>query len=123
MLIRKIQKLKIIQSKDPKEVEKQFEEVLESIGVEADYIRVDYDSNVGHYAHIRWTKTITEPENVRDEYILNGKRYCCGDCPFFVLQKDRRIKYSLCEKNEKTWFEHDACLKLYEMIDRGEVEL
>lgn len=123
MISQETSKLRIIQSKNPKEFEEQFEKLMQEILGKNPNIMTGFDSSIGHYAHIRWEETIKIPEDARDEANLKGIKYYCGDCPFFVLQKDRRIKNSVCGQGIKTYYEHHACVKLYEMIERGEVEM
>ena len=113
----------ILQSKSPKEMTEKLNELMQKVCKKNPEVQTAFDSSIGHYAHVRWLEQVTIPEDVRDEFKLQGIQYCCGECPFFILQKDRRIKYSVCNKGEKVRFDDAACVDLYRMIKEGEVEL
>ena len=116
-------KFEILQSKNPEELTEKLNMLMEKIACKSPEVKTDYDSSIGHFAHVRWQEEIIEPEDIRDEYKLKGIEYVCGQCPFFVLQKDRRIKYSVCNQGTETWYDHKACVELYQMIEDGKVEI
>jgi len=83
------------------------------------------------FAIISYTETDTTPEDISDEYELQGLRITCQDCPFFtpILKadgsEDKRIKYGNCPISEygranKT---SRACNELFQLINTGEVQL
>lgn len=114
----------IIQSHNPKEVTEQLNKLLEDKAIfEPVITSEDYHPAIGHYAKVRWQETFCEPENAKDRAELKGKSYYCGECPFFVLHHDRRIKYSVCNEGHEVWFDKPACIGLYEKIEKGEIEL
>ena len=123
MIRKRFPKFSILENKNPEEMSQKLNELMEEIACKDADVKTGFDASIGHYAHVRWEEEIIIPEDIRDEYKLKGIEYVCGECPFFVLQKDRRIKHSVCNKGEKVWYDHSACLKLYEMIERGEIEL
>lgn len=112
-----------IQEKSPEVFDAKLNSLMEEVALKNPSSERFFDASIGHCAYVKWTETIIEPENARDEYSLKGIEYVCGECPFFVLQKDRRIKYSVCNKGEKVWYEHSACVELYELIKKGDVEI
>ena len=124
MIRRNYLKTDIVQSHDPIKVTEEVNRILEEKAeCEPEVTQEGYHPKIGHYAKLRWRERITIPEDARDRAELNGKTYVCGECPFFVLQQDRRIKNSVCNKGAKTWYDHSACICLYEMIEKGEIEL
>ncbi len=124
MIRKSYRQREIIQSQNPNEVNDRLNRLMEEKALQDPEItKEDYDPAIGHYVYVQWTVEIREPEDARDRAELEGKKYCCGECPFYVLQKDKRIKHSVCNKGNKTWYEHSACIELYEMIEKGEIEL
>lgn len=116
-------KYEILESKNPKQLTDKLNSLLEGVAKKDVEVKTGFDSSIGHYAHVKWMEDLTIPEDIRDEFALKGIKYVCGQCPFFVLHKDKRIKYHICNKGEHTWYEHSACNMLYEMIEKGEIEL
>ena len=114
---------KTIQTKDPQKFDLLLKEALDPIKLKNPEVTRFYDSEIGHCAYVSWEEKICEPENAKDEFELKGISYCCGECPLFVLQKDRRVKKSICNLGESTWYEKSACNELYEMIKEGKIEL
>ena len=85
---------------------------------------VEFNKNKGHSAYISWTEEVTIVESIADEFAMKGIRYVCGECPFFELSKDKRVKYTTCGCDVKnTYYERPACESLYEKIKRGEIVL
>lgn len=74
-------------------------------------------------AIIKYKVEEKEPETKADEYKLKGIEYVCGDCPYFQLNHDRRIKYSICGEGNKVSYCDKACDYLYEQIETGAIEL
>lgn len=114
---------KTIQTKDPEKFDIMLQEFLEEIRLKNPEVQRFYDAAIGHCAYVEWEEKICEPENAKDEYELKGIKYCCGECPMFVLQKDKRVKRSICNKGERTWYDKSACNELYELIKEGKIEI
>lgn len=70
-----------------------------------------------------YTEHIEEPENVRDEYILKGDTYTCGDCPFKYPMTDGRCHHRWACDRAKGGTDEDvpACVWFYEKLSKGEV--
>ena len=49
-----------------------------------------------HCAYVVWEEEVKKPEDARDRLSLKGLHVKCGDCPFFELPSDKRIKYVKC---------------------------
>ena len=85
----------------------------------------------GLIARIMYTERETSPENLGEEYELQGVRLTCQDCPMFkpILKSDGtvdgRIKYGDCPNTEygRTYRDSRACAKLFQMMNSGEVRL
>ena len=85
----------------------------------------------GLIARIMYTERETAPEDLGEEYELQGVRLTCQDCPLFepILKADGtvdgRIKYGDCPNTEygRTYRDSRACAKLFQMMNSGEVRL
>ena len=83
------------------------------------------------YAVISYTETNVTPEDVADEYELQGVNIKCEDCPLFEPiykadgSEDQRIKYGYCPVSEygRTQKASSPCKQLFQMINNGEVRL
>lgn len=70
-----------------------------------------------------YTEHVEEPEDIRDEYILRGETYNCGDCPFAYPVTDGRSRHRLACPRAKGGTDADvpACRWFYEQLEQGEV--
>lgn len=112
-----------VECRDPVEFDSRLEKLLEEVEAMDPQTTRFFDASIGHCAYVTWKERIRKPENARDRAELQGKKYVCGECPFFELQKDRRIKHSICNNGERTWYERPACVDLYERIEKGEIQI
>ena len=75
----------------------------------------------GHYCHIFWEEKKLVPEDIRDEYILRGEKYCCGNCPLWGGNVDNGRPECLRQVRMKdTRLCSGACLWFYQQIANGE---
>lgn len=82
-------------------------------------------------AYVSFTERFDAPENIEDEYELQGVRFTCEMCPIFspILKRDgtpdARLKYGDCPESEfgRTYKDSKACGKLYQMLRDGRVRL
>lgn len=90
-------------------------------------VEVIYKMNVeGHCAYVTFDCQIKVAESLEDEYALQGISFTCGECPYFVLPNDKRIKFVICEKSgqrRRCSCTSRACGWFYEAVDSGEIEL
>lgn len=83
------------------------------------------------FAVISYTETSSRPEDVSEEYELEGLRITCKDCPLFEPiykadgSEDQRIKYGNCPLCEfgRTSRTAKPCNELFSMINNGRVRL
>ena len=63
-------------------------------------------------------------ENVRDEYVAQGYKYYCNDCPYLDRSTDGRKKIMPCPYHElgRTNITNEACLKFYEDMRNGKIK-
>lgn len=82
-------------------------------------------------AYVSYTERFEAPENIEDEYELQGVRFTCEMCPMFspIMKRDgtpdARLKYGDCPESEfgRTYKDSQACAKLYQMLRDGRVKL
>lgn len=92
---------------------------------------VHFSESIPFYAQIKYTVDSTTPENVREEYELQGVRFVCAQCPCFKAAlkddgtEDKRCKWGECEHSElgRVAKTESACDRLYELISEGGVRL
>ena len=80
----------------------------------------------GHCAYITWEREVLKAETASDRLRLDGIDLRCGECIFFELPKDRRIKFVYCEQGGKLRrcsYESNACEWLCEQVEKGAIEL
>ena len=110
----------IIESHSPEEVTEQLNKVLKEYRNCDVKFTKNYHPSIGHYVDVEWTEVTVIPESVRDEFHLKGITHYCGECPYYHINDDRRMKYSYCEKGNKVWCEREACEQRYIEIKEGE---
>lgn len=121
--MKKVEKLnyQTIEERSAKVFDEKLNNLVEEIALCEPDVRRLFEPSIGYIAFVEWKELIIEPEDARDEYKLKGIEYCCGECPFFKLSEDRRVKKAICEQGEKTYYDRPACAELYERIKKGEV--
>lgn len=80
----------------------------------------------GHCAYVTWEEESLKPETAKDRLSLKGIDIRCGDCPFFELPDDKRIKFIRCDKDnrlKRCSYDSYACEWMCEQIEKGEVEI
>ena len=85
----------------------------------------------GLIARIQYEESESAPETLAEEYAAQGVRLTCEDCPFFVpMYKsdgtvDQRAKWGGCpwRETKRALKTAQACDKLFEMLNNGEVKL
>lgn len=80
----------------------------------------------GHCAYVTWDEETMKPETARDRLSLDGIDFRCGDCPFFELPHDKRIKFIRCDKDghlKRCSVDSYACEWMCEQIENGEVTI
>lgn len=110
-----------------------FEEVLNAKMKELsrNHPVIAFNENYPFYARISYTQTVEIPENVADQFELEGACFHCGDCPMFqpILKADGtvdgRVRYGNCEMSEfgRTYKDSKACDQLYKMLKSGRIGL
>lgn len=92
---------------------------------------VHFSESIPFYAQIKYIVDETTPECITDEYVMQGVRFTCHQCPHYkpMLTKDgeedKRRVYGDCEFAElgRVGKNAAACDRLYELITEGEVKL
>ena len=104
--------------------EKVNQAVMEHAADNVEVIR-RLDVSGKHCAYVVWEEEVKKPENARDRLSIKGIKVSCGDCPFFELPSDKRIKYVKCQRGVTTraCYERDACEWLCEQIELGNLEV
>lgn len=85
----------------------------------------------GLIARVSYSETTEIPEELSDEYELQGVKLTCQDCPLFEPlmkkdgTKDKRAKWGECPIAHYGRANRDSscCSRLFEMMNSGEVRL
>lgn len=117
-------KIKVVQSKDPRRFESDYNHVATEL---ADY---DVDVKTGvqagyFYALFTYAVHKQAPESVSDEFTLAGIRHTCAECPYLEIGTDNRRKYWPCKYSEYGSVSKDqpACELLLKRLMQGAVRL
>lgn len=84
-------------------------------------------SRIARIAYMETDRNI--PEELSDEYRLQGVKLTCDDCPYFERAKKRdgtedlRKNFGTCPFYGLEHKRSSACEKLFQMINSGEVKL
>lgn len=85
-------------------------------------VRTVFNMAQGFCAYLTYEEDEAIPENIRDEYILNGERFRCFECPFYVPPEDKRRRHGSCKLKAATAPDDDACLHFYKQYSLGNIE-
>lgn len=125
MISTRINQLKVIEERNAQAFEKAYNDAMLNCAKWSPTSKVTI--NPGQYtAIIEYMEEVKIPEDVRDEFALNGVEYVCGVCPFFSLPDDKRVKKYLCTASGKHRLcnaDSRACVWLYSQILAGEVNI
>lgn len=109
-----------IESKSALEVDKFLNALMEAVKGEANVQRFFAEGK--HCAYVDYIEYIVTPENAKDRFELAGEKYFCGECPYFHLNPDRRVKRAICDLGQRgCYYERGACEEFYERLERGEL--
>lgn len=125
MITRSLNQLKIISAHDPRTFEELYNKAM--LDLAKFQPRGTFTINPDSYsAVIEYTRDVKIPEDIRDEFALQGVEYTCSLCPHYTLPEDKRIKKTLCSASGNQVLcraDSPACVWLYEQISRGEVDI
>ena len=124
MVTKELEKIKVIQSDDPNEFERLFNEAAE------EYCDDEYETQVQpfngqtHCAYIMYRRTKREFNLVSDEFHAEGIHYLCGQCPLHDPVEDGRQKRVWCPFADcgTTDLRHEACEMFYKKIKQNEIK-
>ena len=123
MKITKIPQIEVIQSEDPIEFKKQFNDLMKTM-TEVGDIDIKLYSDTTYRAIISYTIIAREFDSVADEFHAEGLRYLCRNCPHLEDPEDKRIKHCKCKYAElgRTHKDHEACELFYRELKTGRIE-
>ena len=78
----------------------------------------------GHYAYILFDREEVISEDIRDEYILDGYDFRCGNCPYWgehALDDPRKAMTCTKYVTKNPRFCSRACLFFYQKYAKGEI--
>ena len=126
MLKESIQQIEVVRASDPEIFKEMFNKAMillsendpqcpdENITVQGDTIT----------AIIRYTTTITTRETIKDEYLREGIRHICRECPLHDVEADTRRKWVTCEYSKlgETHLDHECCEYFYKQLKIGQIK-
>lgn len=121
-----IQQFAIVQSDSAPAFEELLNARIRELKDKSPSVRFD-----GLTAYISYTESTLIPENIADQYELEGICFRCGDCPHFspILKADgtvdNRITYGECQyaRLGRTYRDQRACELLFNQIRDGRIGL
>lgn len=123
MVTKELQKIKVIQTDDPEEFERRFNEATEEYS--ADDVKIEIQSFTGTHCAYFFIKELKHEFNlVSDEFHEQGIHYICEQCPYHDPQEDGRKKIVWCKyaDNGFTDLRHEVCEMFYKKVKQGEVK-
>ena len=108
-----IKDFKVITNSNSTNFEKEVKDFLSN---NADLVITEFNSgatNKGSWCHICYEKNILIAENIKDEYVLRGEVFHCGNCPLWD-------NGCLIQVRSNARFCNDACLHFYQRLAEGE---
>lgn len=123
MVTKEKEKIKVIQSDDPAEFEKLFNQATEEFSDDEYETRIQPFTGT-HVAYITYKKTTREFNLISDEFHAEGIRYLCGQCPLHDPVEDGRQKRVYCPFADCgiTDLRHEVCEMFYKKIKQNEIK-
>lgn len=86
---------------------------------------LQFSPQTGLVAYVRYWENIAVAESKSEEYEIKREAHRCGECPFWILPKDGRTKYTGCRLDcmGRPSKDTPCCDEFYEMYEKGEIEL
>lgn len=123
MLTKHLEKIKVIQTEDPIEFEKLYNEAIDTYH-DNDCKAELQQFNGSHVAYIFYTEITKEFNLVSDEFHAEGIHYLCSQCPLHDPQEDGRKKMVWCKYHDcgVTDLRHEACEMFYKKVKQNEIK-
>lgn len=123
--MRKETKTKIAVIKE--ETAEQFERAVNSKvdELEGKSPTLEFVKEAGWCAYVLYQEEVEVLETAADRYQAMGIRLKCGQCPYRENPKEKRVRYTSCTLGDRQGIAYGdpACNLLYEMLEKGEVQL
>ena len=122
MKVKHLKRLKLIQSEDPIEFERQYNEAMAKLEAFDPEDKLGQIGNA-HFAYIRYKEIEEEWDRVSDEFHAEGIRWLCKNCPLHDPEEDKRKMYVWCKyaDNGMTHLKHEACEYFYKQVKQGKI--
>ena len=120
MIDESLKKSKTIQDNDPDEFDRKFNEASETL---KNIVELRWDT-APMCVHIIYEVKRKIPESIAEEFLLQGIKYYCKDCPYFIKGKNNRSRSLGCRyafSGVCTDFT-PACEFFLEKIKNGELQ-
>ena len=123
MKVKTLERIEVVQTDDPVEFKKKFNEIMEDLADEEPTAKVQ-PFNGQHVAYIFYTEKTREIDCVADEFHLEGIHYLCGQCSLHDPVEDGRKKKVWCKYADcgMTDVRHEACEMFYRMVKQNEIK-
>lgn len=124
MITKQFKKIKVIQTDDPDEFERRFNETSEELAENEFETEIQSFNGVVHCAYFFITETKKEINLVSDEFHEQGIHYLCGQCSLHDPVDDGRKKRVYCPFADCgiTDLRHEACEMFYKKIKQNEIK-
>lgn len=123
MLRKKLEKVKVIQTRDPDLFEEQYNKAMEDL--EEFEPRAEIQPFSGEHCVYIYYHQVEELFNlVSDEFHAEGIHYLCNQCPYHDPAEDGRQKYVYCKYADSgmTDLRREACEMFYKQVKQNEVK-
>lgn len=120
-----VEQVEIIVGSNPADFKTELNNFLRKLAEQGMKHELQFSPQTGLVAYVRYWETFKVAETKSEEYEIKGELHCCGECPFWILPTDGRVKYTGCQKHfmgapcKDTW----CCDEFYEMLEKGEIEI
>lgn len=119
-------KCKTAHGRTPEEFDTNFNQIIEDLTEQGFDYKVEMNMNAGLVAHIfyQFHEVKQIPETVKDEFVLRGEVYVCGQCPYYMPIKDRRRGGAPCMYSEfNVQPNSGACEVFYKRFVQGIIDI
>lgn len=74
-------------------------------------------------AWVKYIEVEYTPETLRERYALQGVRPTCGECPYYIAPRDKRLRCGDCELMNHVDPRDEVCDSFFTWLESGQVTL
>lgn len=115
----KVQQTKVINAVSAEDYEEQFNSAMWNLATKSPTFKQNEANPLLAFIYY-FEESDPIPETIQDEFIIAGRRMQCGNCPYFFMQEDKRMKARCLLHHWIVTAERECCTDYLEEVKASE---